>query len=144
MECAVVFPSDTVTSIRLFHSASIFTAEVSAIIKALDERKDLVASRYIMFTDTLSCLQILHYMKLEHPLIGIVIRRCVLNYANKEFVVVVVVVESLLEVTKKADFAAKSARELPRAKVGVPYNVLNIVSANIFCPVGKMIGTERS
>ena len=34
--CATVFPSDTVISMRLPDSASIFTAEVWAIIKALE------------------------------------------------------------------------------------------------------------
>ena len=58
--CATVFPSNTVISIRLPDSASIFTAEIGAIVKA----------KYIVFTDSLSCLQALQSMKLEHPLIG--------------------------------------------------------------------------
>ena len=60
----------------------------SAIIKALEEIKDWVASKYIIFTDSLSCLQLLHYMKLKQPLIGIVIRKCVLlNFANKDIII---------------------------------------------------------
>ena len=48
-------------------------------------------------------------MKLEHPLIGMVIRKCVfLNFAIKG--------------NEKADFAPKSALDLPRTKVGVPYS----------------------
>ena len=58
--CATVFPSNSVISIRLPDSASIFTAEIGAIVKA----------KYIVFTDSLSCLQALQSMKLEHPLIG--------------------------------------------------------------------------
>ena len=71
--CAIVFPSNTVISMRLPDSASVFTADVWAIIKALEQIKDSTASKYIVFTDSLSCLQALHYMKLEHPLIGMVI-----------------------------------------------------------------------
>ena len=50
----LVFPPNTVISMRLSDSASIFTAE---IIKALEEIKTSVASKYIGFTDSLSCLQ---------------------------------------------------------------------------------------
>ena len=85
--CPTVFPSNTVISMRLPDSASVFTAEVGAIIKALEQIKDSIASKYIVFTDSLSCLQALHHMKLEHPLIGMVIRKCVfLNIAKKDIV----------------------------------------------------------
>ena len=81
----LVFPSGTEFSTRLPDSASIFTAEIWAIIKALDEMKNASASKFIIFTDSLSCLQALLYMKLEHPLIGMVIRMCVfLMFAKKK------------------------------------------------------------
>ena len=51
--CATVFPLNTVISIRLPDSASVFTAEVWAIIKALEQIKDSNASKYIVFTDSL-------------------------------------------------------------------------------------------
>ena len=74
------FQSNTVISMRLPDSASVFTAEVWAIIKALEQIKISSASKYIVYTDSLSCLQALHHMKLEHPLI----RKCVLlNIAKK-------------------------------------------------------------
>ena len=74
---ATVSPSDTEFSMRLPDSASIFTAEIWAIIKALDEMKNASASKFIIFTYSLSCLQALLYMKLEHPLLGMVMRKCV-------------------------------------------------------------------
>ena len=53
--CATVFQSDTVISTRLPHSVSIFTAEICAVIKALEQIKDSVASKYyIIFSDSLS------------------------------------------------------------------------------------------
>ena len=67
---ATVFPSNTELSMRLPDSASIFTAEIWAINTTLEEIKNSSASKFIMFTDSLSCLQALLYMKLEHPLIG--------------------------------------------------------------------------
>ena len=66
-------PSDITFSMRLPDSASIFTAEIWAIIKALEKIKNASASKFIIFTDSLSCLQTLLYMKLEHPLIGMAI-----------------------------------------------------------------------
>ena len=87
MACTTVFPSNTVISMRLPDSASVFTAAVWAIIKALEQIKISSASKYIVFTDSLLCLQALHHMKLEHPLIGMVIRKCVfLNIAKKDIV----------------------------------------------------------
>ena len=118
--CATVFPSNTVISMRLPDSASVFTAEVWAIIKALEQIKMSSASKYIVFTDSLSCLQALYHMKLEHPLIGMVIRKCVfLNIGIRG--------------NEKADSAAKSALDLPRAKVGVPYTDFKyLISQYIF------------
>ena len=108
--CATVFPSNTVISMRLPDSASVFTAEVWA-------------SKYIVFTDSFSCLQALHHMKLEHPLIGMVIRKCLfLNIAKKDIVLCWVPSHTGIKGNEKADSAAKSALDLPRAKVGVPYN----------------------
>ena len=71
------FFHQTLSSMRLPDSESIFTAEIWAIIKAVEEIKNGVASKYIAFTNTLSCLLALQYMKLEYPLIGMVIRKCV-------------------------------------------------------------------
>ena len=103
-------------------SASVLTAEVWAIIKALEQVKDYIASKYIVFTDSLSCLQALHHMKLEHPMIGMVIRMCFfLNFAKKDIVFCWVPSHNGIKGNEKADFAAKSALDLPRAKVGVPY-----------------------
>ena len=61
--CATVFPSDTELSMRLPDSTSIFTAEIWAIITALEEIKNASESKFIIFTDSRSCLQALLYMK---------------------------------------------------------------------------------
>ena len=53
----------------------------------LEEIKNYVASKYIMFRDSLSCLQALQSMKLERPLIGMVIRNGVfLNFDRKDII----------------------------------------------------------
>ena len=55
MACVTVFPSDIVISTRLPDSASIFTAEVWAIIKALEQIRDSGRKEgNVLFNDTLN------------------------------------------------------------------------------------------
>ena len=90
-------------------------------------------NKCIVFTDSLSCLQALHHMKLEHPLIGMVIRKCVFFNAKKDIVFCWVPSHTGIKGNEKADSAAKSAFDLPRAKVGVPYNDFkHLISQYIF------------
>ena len=127
--CATVFPSNTIISMRLPDSASVFTTEVWAIIKALEQIKDSIASKCIVFTDSLSCLQALHHMKLEHPLIGMVIRKCVfLNIAKKDIVFCWIPSHTGIKGNEKADSAAKSAFDLPRPYTDFKY----LISQYIF------------
>ena len=125
MACATVFPSDTEISMRLPPSASIFTAEIWAIITALEEIKNASASKFIIFTDSLSCLQALLYMKLEHPLIGMAIRKCLFKCWVPSHIGI--------KGNEKADSAAKFALDLPHAQVGVPYiDFKHLISQYIF------------
>ena len=63
----------------------------------------------------------LQHIKLKHPLIGMVIRKCVfLNFANKDIIFCWVPSHNGIRGNKKADSATKSALDLPRVKVGVP------------------------
>ena len=62
-------------------------------------------------------------MKLEHPLIGMVIRKCVFfNFAKKNIVFCWVPSHTGIKGNEKADFVARSVLNLPHTKVGVPYN----------------------
>ena len=124
--CATVFPSDTTFSMRLPDSASIFTAEIWAINTDLEGIKNASASTFIFFTDSLSCLQALLNIKLEHPLIGMAIRKCVfLNIANSDIIFCWVPSHVGIKGNEKADSAAKSALDLPHTQVGVPYTDFN-------------------
>ena len=126
--------SDTELSMILPDSASIFTAEIWAIITALEEFKNASASKFIIFTDSLSCFQALLYTKLEHPLIGMAIRKCVfLNIAKKDIVFCWVPSHTGLKGNEKADSTAKSALDLPHAQVGVLYtDFKHLISQYIF------------
>ena len=74
------------------------------------------------------------YMKLEHPLIGMVIRTCVfLNIANKDIIFCWVPSHVSIRGNENAYSAAKSALDLPCAKVGVPYtDCKHLISQYIF------------
>ena len=64
-------------------------------------------------------------MKLEHPLIGIVIGMCLfLILTIKTIIFCWVPNHTGIGDNEKADSVAKSALELPNAKVGVPYSDL--------------------
>ena len=71
----LVFQSDTVISLKLSDLTSIFrhTAEVWNKLK-------IPLHPNMLFLRSLSCLQALQYTKLEHPLIGMVIRKCILKF----------------------------------------------------------------
>ena len=121
----VLRSSDTELSMRLPDSASIFTAEIWAIITALEEIKNASESKFIIFTDSLSCFQALLYMKLEHPLIGMAIRKCVfLNIANK-YIFCLVPGDVGIRDNEKADSAAKSALDLLVSRLVYPTLILN-------------------
>ena len=61
-------------------------------------------------------------MKMEHPLIRTVILKYVFShFANKEIMFYWVPSHIGIRGNANADFATRSALELPRAKVGVPY-----------------------
>ena len=62
-------------------------------------------------------------MKQEYPLIGMVIRKSdFLNLANKDIIFCWVPSHIGIRGNEREDFAAKSALDLSRAKVGIPYN----------------------
>ena len=82
----MTFPSDAILSMKLPDSTVVFITEMWAIIKTLEDIKNSVATKYIVFTDS---LQTLLYMKLEHPLTGMVIWKCVVLTFDKRTLVYV-------------------------------------------------------
>ena len=73
-------------------------------------------------------------MKLEHPLIGMVIRKCTLfNFANNDIIVCWILSHIGIRGNEKADSTSKSALDLPRIKVSVPYTDSKHIKQYIFC-----------
>ena len=80
-------------------------------------------------------------MKLEHLLIGMVIRECCfLEFDNKDIILCWVPSHIGIRLNERGDSAAKSALDLPRVNVILILNILT----SIFFPLGKMIGMVRS
>ena len=66
---AAVVAGDNTINIRLPNESSIFTAEAKAILLALEHISKLPGTKFIIFSDSLSCLQAIKSGKLDHPLI---------------------------------------------------------------------------
>ena len=128
--CATVFPLKTIISMRLTDSASVFTAEVWAIIKALEQIKDSIASKYIVFTDSLLCLQALHNMKLEHPLSFLILPKRSLFFVGYPAILA-------LRAMKRHSMLPSLHWICLVPRLVYPIMILNTVSANIFYPLGK-------
>ena len=83
LRLVLVFPSNII-SMRLT-DGSIFTAKIWAIIKALEEIKNYVASKYIVFTRLTFMSSIFTIYEAGSYLIGMVIRKCLfVIFDNKD------------------------------------------------------------
>ena len=121
--CATVYPSNTVISMRLPDSASVFTAEVWAIIKALDQIKISSASKYIVFYRlTFVSPSFTSHEAGTSPDWDGDTKVCLFKYCQNRHCFCWVPSHTGIRGNEKADSAAKSALDLPRDKVGVPYN----------------------
>ena len=61
---------------RLPGQASIYTAELCAILLALDVVNNSNEDKYIMCVDSLSCLQAIEHQHIDHPLVLDVLDKC--------------------------------------------------------------------
>ena len=104
---------------RLPDSASVFTAEVWAIIKALEQIKNSTASKYIVLQTHFRVSKLYITWSWNIPWLGWWYE----SVSFKIFPNVFCWVPSHTGIkgNEKVDLAAKSALDLPRDKVGVPY-----------------------
>ena len=99
----------------------LFTAEIWVIPDALKYIKTSDASKYIIL-HSFSCLQSLNFIKLNHPLIGMVIRKSVL-LSFKENCVLLGSQSVSIRDNDTADLAAKVVFNLPLVNMGILYFV---------------------
>ncbi|KAG1705494.1 RNA-directed DNA polymerase from mobile element jockey [Nymphon striatum] len=100
-------------SSRLPDKSSIFSAESKALLLALDIVENSTYGRYIILSDSLSCLMALDNMKYSHPTIcNILVKLHLLTKSNH---VIFCWLPSHVGISgnEKADLAAKSALSLP-------------------------------
>ena len=123
---AAAVVNNDIFSVRLPDEATIFTAEAKAIELAFEYIRISKNTHFTIFSDSLSCLQSLHNMNIEHPLILSILN----NYhqvVQKGKKVKFCWVPSHIGIhgNNKADMAAKSALQFEVAKFKIPYTDLN-------------------
>jgi len=121
---AVVFKYHIITK-RLPNSVSIYTAELYAILLALNELSKQQHKHYLLFSDSLSSLNSIGNKKLDHP----VTLQILLKYHNlftHSYNIIFCWLSSHVGITgnEKADKTAKSALNKPILRIPIPYTDL--------------------
>ncbi|XP_055944481.1 uncharacterized protein LOC129975443 [Argiope bruennichi] len=122
---AVVF-QNAVFSFKINASCSVFTAEISAVLFALEKISDSLQDKYIIYTDSLSVLQSLkssHYHSKNPPLV-LKILNLFNRLSSRGFTILLSWVPSHVGIggNEKADSAAKSATST--ANISIPVSDL--------------------
>jgi len=118
---AVVFKSHIITK-RLPNSISIYTAELYAILLALNELSKQQHKHYLLFSDSLSSLNSIDNKKIDHP----ITLQILLKYHNlftHSYNIIFCWLPSHVGITgnEKADKAAKSALNKPILRIPIPF-----------------------
>ncbi|GBN18696.1 hypothetical protein AVEN_230182-1 [Araneus ventricosus] len=117
---AVVFPHKTL-SFKLHSSCSVFTAEIAAVLLALENISDCMERKFIIYTDSLSVLESLKSFSIHshhHPLVLNVLH--LLNkLASRDFNILLCWVPSHVGIVgnEEADKAAKLANTITNSTV---------------------------
>ena len=111
---------------RLPSEASIFSAEAKALTFALEIIRDTNQKKFMVFTDSMSCLQAILNRKLENPFILEIVEKChALVTMKKEITFCWIPSHVGIVGNEKADKAAKMALQLDvSGNVKLPYTDL--------------------
>jgi len=108
---------------RLPDASSIFWAELTAIILALDWVKNASSKKFVIFSDSLSSLQSINNQKSHHPLVQNILVQCHhLKNTNKHVAFCWVPSHVGIPGNEKADRAAKVALSLNVGNHKIPYS----------------------
>ena len=121
---AAVCSGNTTSTARLPNHASIFTAEAHAIILALDLIESMTNDSFVIFSDSLSCLQAIASFKHSHPLILKILERYNLLYQHNKSVLLCWIPSHMgIKGNEAADAAAKAAlQEIIDDAIKIPYS----------------------
>ena len=108
---------------RLPNKASIFSAELHAVFLALDHVETSTEQKFVIFTDSMSCLQSIKGQDWKHPLVQRILER--LDTLQKELnkTVIFCWIPSHIGITgnEAADSAAKEGLDLRVTDMQLPY-----------------------
>ena len=113
---AAVAPSG-ILRCRIPDGATVFSAEMKALLLALDFIESADDDRFIIFTDSLSSMQALQSRKLSDPLVLEFLERFDLMSTEKNIVLCWLPSHIGIEGNEKADLAARSALALPLSNI---------------------------
>jgi kelch-like protein 2/3 len=108
---------------RLPSEASVFSAEARAIMLALDITDLTTHDKFIIFSDSMSCLQAITHQNYQNPAILEILERChQLSTANKEISFCWIPSHIGIPGNEKADAVAKAALKIPVSdNILIPY-----------------------
>src|SRR5213082_1726121 len=119
---AMVCRQTVVVTARLPDNSSIFSAELHAILLALDFIGRHESRRFVIFSDALSCLQAIYNLKWSIPLVRDILEHChFLSSSGKEIHFCWVPSHVGIPGNEKADIEAKATLELPTSDCQVPH-----------------------
>jgi len=111
---------------RLLSQASVFSAEAKAISLALEIVETSRHKHFYIFSDSMSCLQAIHYQRLENPAILQILENCHILLSSQKYVQFCWIPSHVgIKGNEVADAAAKNAIHLPIAhNTQLPYTDL--------------------
>ena len=99
---------------RLPSEASVFSAEARAIMLALDIIELTTHDKFIIFSDSMSCLQAILYLNFHNPVIVEILERCHhLSVSNKEISFCWIPSHIGIPGNERADSVARAALKIP-------------------------------
>jgi len=119
---------------RLPDNSSIFSAEARAILLSLNIVRFSANDRFLILSDSLSCLQSIENQKLNHPsILEIIIHIHQLIVDGKQLVFMWLPSHTGLAGNVSADAAAKAALNLPESQIPVAYSDFYPLINNHIC-----------
>jgi len=119
---AMVVKQSMVMTARLPDHASIYSAEAHAIILALEFIERYESSQFVIFSDSLSCLQAISKAKWPSPLICNILEKChFLACSGKEIHFCWVPSHVGIPGNERADVEAKAGLRFPASDCNVPH-----------------------
>ncbi|OOZ37989.1 hypothetical protein BOW52_09705 [Solemya elarraichensis gill symbiont] len=120
---AAMYAPPFIDTSRLPDNASIFSAELHALLLALRRIETHKSSKFIIFTDSLSSLQSLSHFNIKHPLILKLLEHYThLHHKGKSIIFCWIPSHMGIKGNEKVDSLAKAALNSTQSSLKVPYS----------------------